>query len=69
MSKFIVTNENERVIVFKSNIKPEVGEFLHFFHLSGYQVLKVVHHISDDCVLEDDLLWIELICKKIGEEK
>lgn len=69
MSKFIVTNENERVIVFKSNIKPEVGEFLHFFHLGGYQVLKVVHHISDDCVLEDDLLWIELICKKIGEEK
>ena len=69
MSKFIVTNENERVIVFKSNIKPEVGEFLHFFHLGGYQVLKVVHHISDDCVLKDDLLWIELICKKVGEEK
>lgn len=71
MLKFIVNNDkNEKVIVFESNIKPAVGEFLHFFHMGGYQVLKVIHHVSDDCGhSNDELMWIELICKKVGEEK
>ena len=70
MLKFIVTDENEKVIVFKSNIKPEVGDYLHFFHLGGYQVSKIVHHISDDLENSggDELLWIELICKKVKEK-
>jgi hypothetical protein len=70
MLKFIVTDENEKVIVFKSNIKPEVGDYLHFFHLGGYQVSKIVHHISDDLShAEDELLWIELICKKVKRKE
>lgn len=68
--KFIITNKNQKVIIFQSNIKPEVGEILHLPHQGGYQVLEVVHHVSDDCGhANDELMWIELICKKVEKKE
>ena len=67
--EYDVTYKGQSVIQFFSEVKPEVGEYLHFPHLGGYEVLKICHRISDDNKrAEDEMMWIELICKKLGED-
>lgn len=61
-----VTCNGELLINFLTDVKPSVGEFLHFHHLGGYKILQVCHHVSDDMArTEDSLMWVELICEKL----
>lgn len=67
--EYDVTYKGKSVIQFFSDVKPVIGEYLHFPHLGEYEVLKIRYHISDyNKRAEDEMLWIELICKKLGED-
>lgn len=58
---------NNAILSYKSEVIPNVGDFIYMLHRGAFRVISIVHTVTDDSCYDNELNWVQIAVEKVED--